>query len=156
MNQNPHGIQHQLSQDGMEPAPLRVYQRPDRGLFVYISFFWPYFSSCKWSFVPILVFCLLICKVISKHLFISSHEVLRQMEGGFIWGLVLYIRSTVWMKVEVYGPGERWRAMMHTVKLLFVVFSCLCVVAWASSNRQPCRKRLFHSLSHVSVIFLFF
>uniref|UniRef100_A0A8C2E7I4 Ependymin n=1 Tax=Cyprinus carpio TaxID=7962 RepID=A0A8C2E7I4_CYPCA len=27
---------------------------------------------------------------------------------------------------------------MHTVKLLCVVFSCLCAVAWASSHRQPC------------------
>lgn len=70
-------------------------------------------------------------------------------EGGFIWGSALYIRSTVWMRVDVYGPEERWRAMMHTVKLLFVVFSCLCAVAWASSNRQPCRKRFIHSLSYV-------
>ncbi|XP_056602460.1 ependymin [Triplophysa dalaica] len=44
------------------------------------------------------------------------------------------------MKGDVYGPEERWRAMMCTVKLLFVVFSCLCVVAWASSNRQPCHS----------------
>ncbi|KTG37491.1 hypothetical protein cypCar_00000476 [Cyprinus carpio] len=30
--------------------------------------------------------------------------------------------------------------MMNTVKLLCVVFSCLCAVAWASSNRQPCHS----------------
>ncbi|ROL40677.1 Ependymin [Anabarilius grahami] len=30
--------------------------------------------------------------------------------------------------------------MMHTVKLLCVVFSCLCAVAWASSHRQPCHS----------------
>uniref|UniRef100_A0A8C1XD19 Ependymin n=1 Tax=Cyprinus carpio TaxID=7962 RepID=A0A8C1XD19_CYPCA len=29
---------------------------------------------------------------------------------------------------------------MNTVKLLCVVFSCLCAVAWASSNRQPCHS----------------
>lgn len=47
------------------------------------------------------------------------------------------------MIVDVSGPEESWRAMMHTVKLLCVVFSCLSAVAWASSHRQPCRKTFF-------------
>ncbi|XP_051961216.1 ependymin [Xyrauchen texanus] len=42
------------------------------------------------------------------------------------------------MRVYVSGPEESEKAMMHTVKLLCVVFSCLCGIAWASSNRQPC------------------